>query len=177
MRATSCLFLVFSTALSVTACSPSAVPAAVAAAAAGGASEIPEEMCRVTQAPGAPFVPPAPYPANPPSKDLFWYGTAALWTQLPDDGAWGQLALGEKVFWWNAGYVWDEEPSPELAVEARQLDGEATASFPGPATNAYHPTFQSAILTGIDLPTTGCWEITGKYRGTELSFVVWVPAD
>jgi hypothetical protein len=30
------------------------------------------------------------------------------------------------------------------------------------------------MLVGIDLPTLGCWKITGKYADAELSFVVWV---
>jgi len=30
------------------------------------------------------------------------------------------------------------------------------------------------IVVGIDLPTLGCWKITGCYKDVELSFVVWV---
>jgi hypothetical protein len=30
------------------------------------------------------------------------------------------------------------------------------------------------MLVGVDIPTLGCWEITGQYNGTELSFVVWI---
>jgi hypothetical protein len=32
------------------------------------------------------------------------------------------------------------------------------------------------MLVGIDIPAAGCWEITGQYKGTTLSFVVWVAA-
>jgi hypothetical protein len=42
-----------------------------------------------------------------------------------------------------------------------------------PATNAYHPDFHWAILTGLRLPSYGCWAITGSYHGSELGFVVW----
>src|SRR6266540_3454085 len=42
------------------------------------------------------------------------------------------------------------------------------------ATNAFAEDIQSAILVGVDFPTLGCWEITGEYAGTKLSFVVWV---
>ena len=43
------------------------------------------------------------------------------------------------------------------------------------ATNAYHESFGSAMLSGIDNPTPGCWEITGVYEGrTTLSIVVQV---
>jgi hypothetical protein len=30
------------------------------------------------------------------------------------------------------------------------------------------------MLVGVYVPTPGCWEITGEYRGEKLSFVVWV---
>jgi hypothetical protein len=30
------------------------------------------------------------------------------------------------------------------------------------------------MITGVDVPTLGCWEITGRYRSHELSFVVSV---
>jgi hypothetical protein len=30
------------------------------------------------------------------------------------------------------------------------------------------------MVVGINLPTLGCWEITGHYEGDELTFVVWV---
>jgi hypothetical protein len=29
-------------------------------------------------------------------------------------------------------------------------------------------------MTGIDFPTAGCWEMTGRYNDEELTFVVWV---
>jgi hypothetical protein len=29
-------------------------------------------------------------------------------------------------------------------------------------------------MTGINFPTVGCWEITGRYESDELTFIVWV---
>jgi hypothetical protein len=29
-------------------------------------------------------------------------------------------------------------------------------------------------VTGINFPTIGCWEITGRYENDALTFVVWV---
>jgi len=96
---------------------------------------------------------------------------------LPDDGTWQQLAHGEKLFWWREGYTGSEEPQPELAVTARRLDGQAPATESGPpATNAYHADFDWAMLVGMQVARSGCWEITGQYEGHELSFVVWVGA-
>ena len=42
--------------------------------------------CPVTQPPDPPFVPPAPYPAEPPGADSAWYGSAARWTTVIADG-------------------------------------------------------------------------------------------
>jgi hypothetical protein len=32
----------------------------------------------------------------------------------------------------------------------------------------------AALVVGINFPTLGCWEITGRYRDDTLTFVVWV---
>jgi hypothetical protein len=32
----------------------------------------------------------------------------------------------------------------------------------------------SFMLVGVDFPTTGCWQVTGAYKGETVSFVVWV---
>jgi len=110
-----------------------------------------------------------------PREPNFWYGTEALWTMLPPDGKWQQLAAGEKVFWWREGYLGSEEPQPEFSIRAKRLNEEAAlVEIEPPATNAYHNDFNWAILTGVDLPSSGCWEITGLYRETSLTFVVWV---
>jgi hypothetical protein len=131
--------------------------------------------CPVTLPLNPPFTPPLPYPPEAPYGDRFWYGTEALWTTLPADGRWDQLALGEKVFWWREGYNGAVEPQPQLMVIARRLDAQApNVEIGPPATNAYHSDFHWAMLIGVELPTIGCWELTGHYDDHELSFVVWV---
>jgi hypothetical protein len=135
--------------------------------------------CPITQAPDPAFEPPAPYPAKAPYAGEFWYGTPALWTMLGDEGTWQQLphtdaGYTQKVFWWRQGYDWRAEPEPELTVTGRRLDGSAPPLSASRATNAYHPDFSSAMLVGVDVPTLGCWEITGHIDGQALSFVVWV---
>lgn len=141
-------------------------------------SDLPKEppkTCPVTQPADPPFTPSAPYPASAPNAGQFWYGEEDLWTMLPVDGTWPQLAHSEKVFWWREGYDGSEEPEPDLAMSARRLDGPAPeAHSDPPATNAYHNDFHWAMLQGFTVPTPGCWEITGMYGGHELSFVVWV---
>jgi hypothetical protein len=149
-----------------------------------GTPEPPPEACPVTQPPEKPFLPPAPYTAETLVGGDFLFGTPNLWTMLHSDGTWwalpyhehedGQGAYSQKVFWWNQSYDWQVEPQPDLRVTGRRLDGPSPPIDALEATNAYTPEFGSAILTGIGLPTLGCWEITGHYQGHSLSFVVWV---
>ncbi len=133
------------------------------------------ETCPVTLPSEKLFSPPAPYPATAPYENEYWYGTEALWTMLPADGQWGQLARGEKMFWWRDGFDGSQENNPRLTVSARLLDAQTSpVAFGPPATNAYHADFHWAMLIGVTLPSTGCWEITGHYDKHDLSFVVWV---
>ncbi|HEV2381870.1 MAG TPA: hypothetical protein VG206_19035 [Terriglobia bacterium] len=63
---------------------------------------------------------------------------------------------------------------PRLFVNAVRVDRYApVVSGLYPATNALIGDFGS-MLSGIDLPTPGCWEITGRYGSDSLSFVVFV---
>src|SRR2546428_746526 len=66
------------------------------------ASSPADRSCATTRAPDPPFVPPAPYSRLAPG-DQFWYGTPALWTALPRNGAWLGLprepaGYSQKVF-------------------------------------------------------------------------------
>ena len=135
--------------------------------------------CEVTSSPDRPFKAPAPYPPNAPSSN-FWHGDERLWTMLQNDGKWAGLprndkGFRQKVFWWHPGFDGRVEGRPNLIVTGRRLDGTESFVHPAPATNAHHVDFGGwTILTGIDVPTTGCWELTGYYRGQSLTFVVWI---
>ncbi len=133
--------------------------------------------CPVTRAPELPFTPPAPWPAQPPTPGQFWFGDDGLWTALPADGNWRQLALGEKFWWWSAAFDVAEDATPDLTVTARRLDGDAPVFQASPATNGYHDSFHWAMLMGVQLPSPGCWEFTGHYKDSLLSFVLWVPSE
>lgn len=134
--------------------------------------------CPVTAPSDVPFTPPEPYPLQA-AGDYFWYGTESLWTALPQDGAWSALphdaeGYSQKVLWWHAGYSPTEEPEPKLLVTGRRLDAPAPTLIVSEPTNAMSEEILSAMLVGVTFPTAGCWEITGRYTGAELSFVVWV---
>ncbi len=105
----------------------------------------PPKTCPVTRPQAPRFTPPAPYPRYAPSPDSFWYGTDT-----------------------------PEEPEPHLVMMGRRLDATAPPLDASRATNAFAEDIQSAMLVGVGFPTLGCWELTGRYAGAELSFVVWV---
>ena len=142
--------------------------------------------CPVTRPPDPPFVPPAPYPSQPPGgrghplgETAFWHGSPELWTAVPVDGMWPDLpyhrsVYSQKIFWWREGYAILDEPAPELVVTGRRLDTSVPLLLASRATNAGGADIGEAMLVGVDFPTLGCWEITGYYQGRELRFVVWL---
>jgi hypothetical protein len=137
--------------------------------------------CAVTR-PNPPFVAPSPHLASPPAHyGAAWFGSASLWTMLNHEGElWAELpkspeGFGQKTFWWSADWRPGEEPEPAITVTGTRVDGPGTFSFAG-GTNA-GADFGVAMLVGIDIPTAGCWEITGQYRDATLSYVVRVEGD
>lgn len=139
------------------------------------------QACDVTR-PDPPFVAPRPYLASPPEYyGSEWFGSDALWTMLHRDGeVWSGLPHGsdgvsQKTFWWSVDWPPDAEPEPAITVVGTRLDGSGVFSF-GPGTNA-SADFGTAMLVGIEIPTSGCWQITGRYRDAELSYVVWVEGE
>ena len=146
------------------------------------AKDVPES-CPVTKPPAHAFVPPSPYPSDT-GPDGFWFGGEKLWTLLPMDGTWKGLphyrptdtAFRNKLFWWDEGYDWQRDTQPMLKVTGKRLDSPAPPLGTDKHANAgwrgdsNHP----FIVVGIDIPTLGCWKITGNFEDAELSYVVWV---
>jgi len=138
----------------------------------------PPASCPITVPQNPPFVPPVPYDSMG-FEGEFWYGSSSLWTAVRQNGIWEALphnpeGYTQKAFWWRDGYVWSQEPQPALKVTGERLDAVAPPLHVSEATNASASDIGSAMLVGVDMPTLGCWKITGKYADTELSFVVWV---
>lgn len=123
----------------------------------------------------------APEPLSPdaPWHGIFWFGTEHLWTALQTNGVWEGLPKNpdgytQKIMWWSNLFSLKDELEPALVVFGRRLDEEAPPlKFYG-ATNAMADDIGEAMLTGVDFPTAGCWEITGQYKKTGLTFVVWI---
>lgn len=136
------------------------------------------DTCPITQPPDPPFVPPSSHPSQAPYGN-FWYGSDTLWTLLTPDGLWDSLpqderGYGQKVLWFREGYDMTVEERPALTVVGQQLDGAGATFEMNDATNGHHSDVGEFMLTGVNVPSAGCWEITGNYRNSALSFVVWV---
>lgn len=187
--------LVVALCLALVSCAPPASGSRGAATAAGDAAHkavaatttakvgTGQASCPITRPPQPPFVPPKPYRATPPPLYRgFWYGSDQLWTLLQADGTWEMArdkdGLFDKSFWWRAGFDPRREQTPSLTLSARRLDlpGQEIAASSGTATNGWRDDddIGAFMLTGIELPRAGCWEVTGHYRARELNFVVWV---
>jgi hypothetical protein len=156
-----------------------ASPAATPLPSSGAPTD--QSTCPTTKPPARPFIPPAPYPTTPPSlyAGQFWHGSDGLWTMLFADGAWRNLprsgaGYGQKTFWWRSGYDPRADPNPALTVTGRRLDGPAPTLSATGATHGLRDDIGAFMLAGVEIPTLGCWEITGRIDGRDLSFVVWV---
>ena len=141
------------------------------------------QTCAVTL-PAPVLVPPPPAPASPPAYyGSDWFGSPALWTMIERDGeVWKQSSLPhnpegltQKTFWWSADWQPDSEPQPAITVIGTRLDGSGDFTF-GDGTNA-SADFGTAMLVGVDFPSAGCWQLTGRYRDAELRYVVWITDD
>jgi hypothetical protein len=137
--------------------------------------------CPVTKPADRPFVPPAPHPAEP-SVGQFWFGTDRLWTALPVSGTWrlghytpSDPTFRQKLLFWRQGYDAQTEPQPNLTVSGKRIDAVAPPlQTDGKGNGSWTNKDDQFIMTGINFPTAGCWEITGRYDDDEVIFVVWV---
>ena len=139
--------------------------------------EIPKS-CPVTKPPAHPFVPPYPaefYPGN------FWFGTEKLWINLLSDGTWelghyspSETAFRQKLLWWHKGFDGAADQQPILKVTGKRLDSPAPTFEENESAEPYGGPNAQFIVVGLDIPTVGCWNITGRFGTAELSFVVWV---
>ena len=149
---------------------PHSTQAALASASQDRVRKEVPDACPVTKPPNQPFVPPPPYWTHH-NADQFWYGTESLWTLLGVQGTWH--CEGAKLTYWHRGFDWRKD-KPELTVVAKRLDREAPIVVAYQANAVFVTTDKPAMMTGIDIPSSGCWEITAQYRGDSLSFVVSV---
>jgi hypothetical protein len=139
------------------------------------------KTCPISKLPLRPFLPPSPYPGKTGS-DSFWFGKVKLWTSLPADGTWRGLphytpddpTFRQKLLFWRQGYTLRSELPPQLMVTGRRLDASAPPLQADNANAGWQDKQRPFIVTGVNFPTLGCWEVTGDYHGDRLTFVICV---
>ena len=130
-----------------------------------------DESCPVS-------IPEAKFFGQEKSSRLGWFGSDSFAVLLPRDGVW--LGMGrdreffDKLFWYVAGFGPGMED--EFSVSGRWLNDDESSSSPlfSGATNAKLDEVGWSVLTGLGFPATGCWEVTGSFKGQDLTFVVRV---
>lgn len=141
----------------------------------------PADSCPTTKAPAPVFVPPAPYNSSPLSGG-FLLGSAPLWTfvniydfsQSHPEGR----PYAFKLVYWHPGLNWHHtDEADALNVVARRLDApSAPVVFAQRSNMVGHFSAEApdevAIMTGLDLPSGGCWEIAADFRGERLNYVI-----
>jgi len=132
-------------------------------------------QCLTTPPPNPPFVPPLKNPSSAIGSNTFWYGTDALWTSLSLDGKWTfqnsvPAPYPTKLVFWRRGFDWRKELEPKLIITGKRLDGDAPSIAEAHANAALFGA-GDAMITAIDIPTAGCWELTAHYGGHTLSFI------
>lgn len=129
------------------------------------------DTCPVTREPVPAFAPPVGL-ASPGGGDFF-YGTSKLWVRVHPHGRALNNVIRWKIPWWSEGYDWKADPHPALTITGKRLDGPAPALIVDDDVNgSYRDDMGSFIMSAVNFPTKGCWEITGRLNGTELNFVV-----
>lgn len=139
--------------------------------------------CPVTVPPQPAFVPPGPYPPEPPFEQA-WYGTPGLWTILDSNGAvWRDLpvgegphAVGDKTLWFSENFTTvegeDFSGDAEITLTAVDLDGSAPKVVEKGGVPSFNRDIRNFMLVGVGLSEPGCWELTARYKGAELSYVL-----
>ena len=155
------------------------VAALTATAQTAIALSTPPADCPVTTMENVSFRAPAPHAPVAPWEGLFWYGTHGLWTALHADGVWAKLpktsdGYTQKIMWWSDSFVLKDELEPALVVTGQRLDAKSEPLRFYGATNAMADDIGEAMLTGVEFPTLGCWEVRAEYKKSELEFVVWI---
>ena len=147
--------------------------------AASGATPIEViEECPTTLPPKPVFV---PQTEVAPDQGQFFYGSDSLWTTLPSSGVWDTLPQSEKgftqkIYWWSEDFDISVEFKPSLTITALLLDDKNAAPqtiSSSAATTGSDPS-GAFMLVGMEFPTEGCWQITGAYKETKLTFNVLI---
>ena len=148
------------------------------------ASSTGPNTCPVTVPPQPSFVPPEPYPPEPPFEQV-WYGTPELWTILDPNGAvWRDLpvgkdgSVGDKTLWFSENFSTAEgedfSGDADITLTAVRLDASAPTVVQAGGQPSFNRDIKNFMLVPLGLPKPGCWELTASYQRAKLTYVLQV---
>jgi hypothetical protein len=91
---------------------------------------------------------------------------ASAWWSEEDGSLFRVTEEGTKIGWFRPA-------GATLDITGQRLDGDSPP-LEAHASCCYPTRFQAS---GLYFPTAGCWEITGRAKDSELTFVIWVEPD
>jgi len=137
-------------------------------------SNVSLDECPFTKPPVPTFTPPGLETVGAPSGG-FYFGTPKLSAYL----YFGPVGMGEKIAWFipqaKAAQA-EHRLRPALSISLKRLDAPAPVVVTdGNASWSSMPAWWPWFIgSGVDFPTRGCWEITGRLDGETLRFVYQV---
>jgi hypothetical protein len=134
-----------------------------------------KNTCAVTKQPSPPFVPPAGYPQYQTPQG-FWYGSDSLWTMVSPHPWRAGGNNGAKLTYYRRGFDSKSIDALRLTVVGRRVDGLAPLVWSDGASSSSiggsNAPGNMAMVTGIDIPTAGCWEISAHYVDQTLIYTI-----
>jgi hypothetical protein len=89
--------------------------------------------------------------------------------------------VGDKTLWFSEKFSTAEgenfSGNADITIAAVHLDGSAPKVVQEGGVPSFNAHVHNFILVGLEVPEPGCWEITARYEGAELSYVMLVKHD
>jgi hypothetical protein len=99
-----------------------------------------------------------------------------VWRGLPVGQ--GVHAIGDKTLWFSENFTTprgeDFSGNADITVTAVRLDGDARTVIQEGGVPSFNRDIKNFILVGVGVPEPGCWEVTARYRGAELTYVLQI---
>ncbi|MDJ0657596.1 MAG: hypothetical protein QNJ40_25785 [Xanthomonadales bacterium] len=100
-----------------------------------------------------------------------WHGNNRLAIPISANGWWQETAVSNMMFWFSDNLDGESEQEPELNLSVRRMDAEGPAAETSRTYAAIKQPGSWSIFVEVKLPTEGCWEVVGEYKGEVTRFV------
>lgn len=115
-----------------------------------------------------------------PSSGLGWFGSEELAAIIPINGNW--LGMGvehayrNKFWWWYKGAETESSSKPSLKIVARNIrtGQEFSVNEPSSASTGSDNYQWYSLVTILEFPANGCWQIVGAQEHRKLTIVLKV---